>query len=66
MACALAARNRFSVITGGPGTGKTTTVVNLLAALQSMACESAETAGANPYLRIRLLGANRKSGRKTQ
>lgn len=54
VACALAARNRFSVITGGPGTGKTTTVVNLLAALQSMACESAETAGANPYLRIRL------------
>jgi exodeoxyribonuclease V alpha subunit len=54
VACALAARNRFSVITGGPGTGKTTTVVNLLAALQSMACESAGTAGANPYLRIRL------------
>lgn len=54
VACALAARNRFSVITGGPGSGKTTTVVNLLAALQSMACESAGPAGANPYLRIRL------------
>lgn len=54
VACALAARNRFSVITGGPGTGKTTTVVNLLAALQSMACESDDTTDANPYLRIRL------------
>ncbi len=53
LACALAARNRFSVITGGPGTGKTTTVVNLLAALQSVACESAED-GTGPYLRIRL------------
>ena len=54
LACALAARNRFSVITGGPGTGKTTTVVNLLAALQSVACESAGTDDASPYLRIRL------------
>ncbi|MBK1872529.1 exodeoxyribonuclease V subunit alpha [Marinobacter sp. 1-3A] len=42
LACALAARNRFAVITGGPGTGKTTTVVNLLAALQSVAGESTE------------------------
>tara|TARA_R110002072_G_scaffold170552_2_gene324137 strand:- start:56723 stop:58753 length:2031 start_codon:yes stop_codon:yes gene_type:complete len=33
IACALAARSRFSIITGGPGTGKTTTVVRLLAAL---------------------------------
>lgn len=37
IACALAARSAFSVITGGPGTGKTTTVVKLLAALQSLA-----------------------------
>lgn len=37
IACALAARSAFSVITGGPGTGKTTTVVKLLAALQSVA-----------------------------
>lgn len=36
LACALAARSRFSVITGGPGTGKTTTVVKLLAAMQSI------------------------------
>ncbi|HTN34261.1 MAG TPA: exodeoxyribonuclease V subunit alpha [Marinobacter sp.] len=39
LACALAARNHFAVITGGPGTGKTTTVVNLLAALQAVAGE---------------------------
>jgi exodeoxyribonuclease V alpha subunit len=36
-ACALAARSQFSIITGGPGTGKTTTVVKLLAALQAIA-----------------------------
>jgi len=39
-ACALAARSRFSIITGGPGTGKTTTVVKLLAALQAIAGSS--------------------------
>lgn len=37
MACALAATRSFSVITGGPGTGKTTTVVKLLLLLQQMA-----------------------------
>lgn len=36
IACALAARNGFAVITGGPGTGKTTTVVRLLALLQTV------------------------------
>jgi len=35
IACALAARGAFTLITGGPGTGKTTTVVRLLALLQS-------------------------------
>ena len=35
IACALAARGRLTLITGGPGTGKTTTVVRLLALLQS-------------------------------
>ncbi|MCH8552658.1 MAG: exodeoxyribonuclease V subunit alpha [Natronospirillum sp.] len=35
IACALAARQRFAIITGGPGTGKTTTVVRLLALLQA-------------------------------
>lgn len=37
LACALAARSDFAVITGGPGTGKTTTVVRLLAVLQALA-----------------------------
>ncbi|MFN2359974.1 MAG: exodeoxyribonuclease V subunit alpha [Marinobacter sp.] len=60
-ACALAARNRFSVITGGPGTGKTTTVVNLLAALQSVACESAGVGQTSPYLRIRLAAPTGKA-----
>jgi exodeoxyribonuclease V alpha subunit len=37
IACAVAARSAFSIITGGPGTGKTTTVVRLLALLQGLA-----------------------------
>jgi exodeoxyribonuclease V alpha subunit len=36
VACALAARGAFTVITGGPGTGKTTTVVRLLGLLQTL------------------------------
>lgn len=37
LACALAASSGFTLITGGPGTGKTTTVVRLLALLQGTA-----------------------------
>lgn len=37
VACALAAKSAFAIITGGPGTGKTTTVINLLALLQFVA-----------------------------
>lgn len=37
VACALAAREHFTLITGGPGTGKTTTVVRLIALLQESA-----------------------------
>lgn len=37
LACALAAASGFTLITGGPGTGKTTTVVRLLALLQATA-----------------------------
>ncbi|MEX2475533.1 exodeoxyribonuclease V subunit alpha [Marinobacter sp.] len=52
LACALAARNRFAVITGGPGTGKTTTVVNLLAALQAVAGETPERGGRKYHIRL--------------
>ncbi|PPI85272.1 exodeoxyribonuclease V subunit alpha [Marinobacter maroccanus] len=52
LACALSARNRFAVITGGPGTGKTTTVVNLLAAVQAVAGESPERAGRKYRIRL--------------
>jgi len=59
LACALAARNRFAVITGGPGTGKTTTVVNLLAAVQAVAGESPNRAGRK--FRIRLAAPTGKA-----
>ncbi|MER1967289.1 exodeoxyribonuclease V subunit alpha [Castellaniella sp. GW247-6E4] len=39
IACATALDHAFCVVTGGPGTGKTTTVVCLLAALQGLARE---------------------------
>ncbi len=65
IACALAARSGFSLITGGPGTGKTTTVVSLLALLQALALERAATArssgpAARP-LRIRLAAPTGKA-----
>lgn len=37
LACVMALQRRFAIITGGPGTGKTTTVVKLLALLQQSA-----------------------------
>lgn len=55
IACALAARGAFSVITGGPGTGKTTTVVRLLALLQG----SSRAQG--KILRIRLAAPTGKA-----
>ncbi|MCC5857925.1 MAG: exodeoxyribonuclease V subunit alpha [Ectothiorhodospiraceae bacterium] len=57
LACALAARSRFAVITGGPGTGKTTTVIRLLALLQALALESPDP---RP-LRIRLAAPTGKA-----
>ena len=57
LACALAARSAFSIITGGPGTGKTTTVVKLLALLQALALA---TPAARP-LRIRLAAPTGKA-----
>ncbi|MEX0450676.1 exodeoxyribonuclease V subunit alpha [Spiribacter sp. 218] len=44
IACALAARGRLAVITGGPGTGKTTTVLKLLVLLQATAHAQGEPA----------------------
>ncbi|MFO2466572.1 exodeoxyribonuclease V subunit alpha [Pseudomonas sp. 15FMM2] len=55
LACALATRGAFSIVTGGPGTGKTTTVVRLLALLQAPAVESGAA------LRIRLAAPTGKA-----
>ena len=55
LACALAARSAFSIITGGPGTGKTTTVVRLLALQQAPAVEVGKR------LRIRLAAPTGKA-----
>ncbi|MDC8013225.1 exodeoxyribonuclease V subunit alpha [Tahibacter soli] len=57
IACALAARGAFAVITGGPGTGKTTTVVKLLGLLQTLALRD-ET---RTRLRIRLAAPTGKA-----
>jgi exodeoxyribonuclease V alpha subunit len=62
MACALAARSAFSIITGGPGTGKTTTVVRLLALLQALALAEASPPGRpQRALRIRLAAPTGKA-----
>lgn len=42
IACALAARSAFAVITGGPGSGKTTAVARLLALFQGLALASGD------------------------
>ena len=55
LACALAARGNFSVITGGPGTGKTTSVVRLLGLLQTPAVHAGKP------LRIRLAAPTGKA-----
>ncbi|WP_024647459.1 exodeoxyribonuclease V subunit alpha [Pseudomonas syringae] len=55
LACALATRRAFSIITGGPGTGKTTTVVRLLALLQAPAVQRGQP------LRIRLAAPTGKA-----
>lgn len=54
-ACALATRSALTLITGGPGTGKTTTVVRLLALLQTPAVS------AQRPLRIRLAAPTGKA-----
>ena len=59
IACALAARSAFAIVTGGPGTGKTTTVVKLLALLQALALASGPDAAR--ALRIRLAAPTGKA-----
>jgi len=58
LACALAVRNPFSIITGGPGTGKTTTVLKVLALLQSLALSDSK---AQRPLRIQLAAPTGKA-----
>lgn len=42
VACAIAARGRITIITGGPGTGKTTTAARLLALLAAVSPQPAQ------------------------
>ncbi|MCX7099899.1 MAG: exodeoxyribonuclease V subunit alpha [Methylococcales bacterium] len=49
IACALALRSRFTIITGGPGTGKTTTLTKLLALLVKLA-QHESTASKTPTI----------------
>lgn len=61
VACALASRSAFSIITGGPGTGKTTTVVRLLGLLQSLHAHQHLTP-----LRMRLTAPTGKAAARLQ
>ena len=56
VACALAVKSAFAIITGGPGTGKTTTVLRLLVLLQGLAQEHGDRA-----VRIRLAAPTGKA-----
>ena len=59
IACALATRSALTLITGGPGTGKTTTVVRLLGLLQAAALEGGSEK--DKPLRIRLAAPTGKA-----
>jgi exodeoxyribonuclease V alpha subunit len=63
LACASAARSALTIITGGPGTGKTTTVVKVLAALQALAVGQNQnnSDGDRHALRIRLAAPTGKA-----
>lgn len=59
VACGVAATRAFSIITGGPGTGKTTTVVKLLALLQALQRDA--SASGTPQLAIKLAAPTGKA-----
>ncbi|MBI5780952.1 MAG: exodeoxyribonuclease V subunit alpha [Rhodocyclales bacterium] len=61
LACALALRRRFALITGGPGTGKTSTVVRLIALLQALALQGGLPGRSEAPLRIRLAAPTGKA-----
>ncbi len=64
IACALAARQWFTIITGGPGTGKTTSVLKLLALLQSIRSEESELQKHPTPLRIQLAAPTGKAAQR--
>lgn len=59
VACAVAVRNRLSIVTGGPGTGKTWTAVRIIALLQKLNPDQARTP-----LRIRLAAPTGKAAQR--
>ncbi len=63
IAVAIAASNKFSVISGGPGTGKTTTVIKLLALLIQLdtPLASSEVMTLKPGLNIELVAPTGKA-----
>ncbi|SKC75865.1 exodeoxyribonuclease V subunit alpha [Krasilnikoviella flava] len=64
LAAAHAAGRRLTVLTGGPGTGKTTTVARLLAVLQDVADTGTQAAG--PGLRVALAAPTGKAAARLQ
>jgi exodeoxyribonuclease V alpha subunit len=59
VACAVAARSRLAIITGGPGTGKTWTVVRIIALLQRL-----QALNSHEPLRIRLAAPTGKAAQR--